>query len=98
MQSEDGVFVSWRLLETDSVETTFNVYRTTGVTTDRLDAGPLTDATCFVDRNAKPGETVHYFVKAVVDGKEQTASRAFELTAGSSGSKRWKYPKATSLA
>jgi rhamnogalacturonan endolyase len=51
--------------------------------TVRLNAAPLTSATCFID--AAPGlhYATTYFVRAVIDGVEQPGSRPVTLAAGS---------------
>jgi rhamnogalacturonan endolyase len=78
------VFVSWRLLGTDADDTTFNLYRSqsSGAPT-RLNDKPLTTVTYFVDDKADSHETLAYFVRPVVDGRELAPSGKFTLAAGS---------------
>lgn len=67
-QDTKSVFVSWRYLEQDCKETSFNVYREGKL----LNASPIKDVTWFVDQNDS-GEPVRYEVRAVVNGKELSA-------------------------
>ena len=50
-QSPDEVFVTWRYLSKDARTTAFNVYRDG----KKLNSYPVSEATCFVDRNAGGG-------------------------------------------
>ncbi|MCS7481761.1 rhamnogalacturonan lyase [Umezawaea endophytica] len=73
--TDDGNFVSWRQLRTDSADSAFNVYRDgTLVTTT-----PVTTATSYLDVGAPPG--ARYSVRSVVDGAEQPSASADEVTA-----------------
>lgn len=77
------VFISWRLLGTDSVLAAFNVYRGTdhGAAV-RLNATPVTDATWLSDRGAELGRDHSYFVRVLPDGMtEGPPSAAFVLPA-----------------
>ncbi|MFA9560482.1 S-layer homology domain-containing protein [Evansella sp. AB-rgal1] len=62
LNSEDGIFVSWRLLADEYVkDVTFNVYRDG----EKLNEEPLS-VTNFVDAEGTPGET--YTVETLVNG------------------------------
>ena len=74
--SSSGVLVSWRLLGTESASTGFNVYR--GST--KLNASPITASTNYQDTAGSTGSA--YSVRAVVNGVEQAAASALELTNG----------------
>ncbi|WP_426446815.1 rhamnogalacturonan lyase [Paenibacillus sp. S-38] len=69
VQTEGGIFVSWRLLGTDKSGTAFNLYRD-GV---KLNSKPLISSTNFLD----PAGTASskYTVRAVVSGVEQAPSK-----------------------
>lgn len=70
----DKVFVSWRLLGTDSPNTAFNLYRATANAAPiKLNAAPLTGATNFVD-NARPRADTKYFVRVVQNNREGAQS------------------------
>lgn len=65
VKSSNGIFLSWRLLGTESYGTSFNVYRN-GVKI----AGPITDSTNYLDKSGSTSAT--YYVTSVVNGKEVT--------------------------
>ena len=81
------VFVGWRMLGTDPETIAFNVYRTTSsgavgnprnrVFTTKLNAAPIVDATNFIDTGAEVTRTNSYFVRPVLNGREQGASGMF---------------------
>ncbi|MFD6276343.1 hypothetical protein ACFWFI_12335 [Streptomyces sp. NPDC060209] len=76
------VLISWRLLGLDPEDTGFNVYRSTdGASSTKLNSQVLTGATNFVDGNADLTKSNSYRVRPVVGGKEQSAGKAFTLTA-----------------
>jgi rhamnogalacturonan endolyase len=82
---DNGVFLSWRLLGTESLELGFNVYRQTSHTApQRLNDQPLTAGTNFIDRHAKLDDTSSYFVRAVQADREEEASKPFNLAASPS--------------
>lgn len=80
-QPDQKVFVSWRLLGTDPEDVAFNIYRTTGKKTAKLNAKPLAGPTFYVDEKADLTKSNTWFVKAVVKGKEMEASKAFGMKA-----------------
>ncbi|MBO7089735.1 MAG: hypothetical protein J6W70_07505, partial [Lentisphaeria bacterium] len=74
-QDADEVFVTWRYLSRDPMNTAFNVYRDGR----KLNDYPVSETTYFIDKNAGGGA---YAVKPVVDGKElDETSRAWTLPA-----------------
>ncbi|MBR6240785.1 MAG: hypothetical protein IKQ82_04940, partial [Lentisphaeria bacterium] len=74
-QNADEVFVTWRYLSRDPMNTAFNVYRDGR----KLNDYPVSETTYFIDKNAGGGA---YAVKPVVDGKElDESSRAWTLPA-----------------
>ncbi len=80
----DTVYIGWRLLGTESDNITFNLYRKSGNENPvRLNKSPISESTNFQD--GKPDFTVDnsYFVKAVLNGEEQEASKLFVLKANS---------------
>ena len=84
-QGSGKIYVSWRLLGTDSDELAFNLYRTNGPATTnapvRLNATPLLATTDYTDTTADLAQPVSYFVRPVIAGTEQPASAAFTLPA-----------------
>lgn len=69
VKTTDGVFLSWRLLGTESYSTKFNVYRN-GV----LLASNISDSTNYLDRSGSSNAS--YMVRAVVNGTEVNQSDA----------------------
>ena len=81
-QDDKTVFVSWRMLGTDADDVAFNVYRGTPTSEPvKLNAQPIKDVTFLVDEGARAGEGYSYFVRPLVKGEEQQASRPFALPA-----------------
>ena len=69
-----GVYVGWRLLETDDPGVAFNVYRTTnGRSFKKVNSRPVSATTDFLDKNAPAGSS--YQFRPVVARKELPASR-----------------------
>jgi Rhamnogalacturonan I lyases beta-sheet domain len=68
---EKGVYLGWRLLDTDPAGAAFNVYRTLpGGAETRLTARPLTATTDFVDAGGGEASGASWRVAAVVKGRE----------------------------
>ncbi len=81
-EGDGKVFVSWRLLATDPEGVAFNLYRKTdGNSPQKLNETPIKQSTNFVDSGVNLDETVSWFVRPVVDGKEQKASESYTLKA-----------------
>lgn len=77
---EGKVFLSWRFLGNEPDEIAFNVYRTRGLDSPtKLNNEPVKSSTCFADETAKLEQPTGYFVRAVLDGKEQGASAPFKF-------------------
>lgn len=72
VKSDNGIFLSWRLLGTESYSTSFNVYRN-GVKI----AGPITNSTNYVDTSGSTSNS--YYVRSVVNGTEVTESDAVKV-------------------
>src|SRR6187402_1553816 len=71
-QGDGKVFVGWRMLGTDADNIAFNLYRMTdGGKPARLNERPIADVTFFVDAKADLTKANAYFVRAVVNKKEQ---------------------------
>lgn len=76
------VYLSWRLLKTDPANIAFNVYRSTaGNDTVKLNAEPVRTTTDFIDADPLLDRANAWFVKPVIDGKEQPASEQAEMSA-----------------
>lgn len=82
--SGDSAFISWRLLGTEPDEIAFNLYRKSGSEKPvRLNNKPITENTSFQDGKPDFSKDNAWFVKAVLQGKEQEASKFFILKANS---------------
>lgn len=76
VKQSDKVYVSWRLFGTDPEGTAFNLYRIAeGGEPTKVNETPMTGATNWVDRDADPNQTLQYFVRPILDGKEMAASK-----------------------
>lgn len=81
-QGEGKLFISWRLLATDPDGITFNLYRTVGNSKAvKVNKQPLSQQTHFVDEGITLQETTRYFVRPVLNGKEQPPSQPVTLAA-----------------
>ena len=81
-QDESSVYIGWRLLGNEPEDIAFNLYRKTGDKEPvRLNTSPLFDTTNFVDEGVDGSQVNSYFVKAVLNGEEEKASKAFEIPA-----------------
>ncbi len=81
-QADGQVFIGWRMLGTDPDEIAFNVYRSTaGRDPVRLNDKPVTKGTYWVDNRAPFNQPLAYFVRPLIDGKEQPAGAAFTIAA-----------------
>jgi fibronectin type 3 domain-containing protein/lysophospholipase L1-like esterase len=65
MKTDEGVFVSWRMLGTDPDSISFNLYRDG----EKINSNPITTSTNYLDKEGE-SESV-YEVRAVIDGKER---------------------------
>ena len=76
-----NIFVSWRLLATDPPGIGFNLYRTSGDKTIKLNKEPLTKGTNFLDDISDPANPNSYYVATIQNGKESGHSELFNLPA-----------------
>ena len=85
VRSHEGkVYIGWRLLATDADDIAFNVYRTTGLNTTKLNPKPIVSSTNFIDDNADLTKENIYFIKPVARNNELQQSKRFILAANSS--------------
>lgn len=68
VKTGNGVFVSWRLLGTESASVSFNVYRNG----KKLNGSPITSSTNYQDAGGDSNAV--YQVRAVLNGVEQAPS------------------------
>ncbi|KAF2625029.1 polysaccharide lyase family 11 protein [Macroventuria anomochaeta] len=81
--SANSTFISWLLLGLDTDNIGFTIYRSSnGANTTRLDSEILTKGTNYLDSTANLGQSNRYWVRSVINGKEQSpASGSFTLPA-----------------
>lgn len=81
---EGKVFVGWRLLGTDPESIAFNLYRESNAERRvKLNVKPIVEATSFIDTQADVTKANSYFVRPLVNGREQKESARFTLPANS---------------
>ncbi len=67
----DHVYVGWRLFGTDPKRISFNLYRAAeGEEPVKVNAEPIAESSNFVDRGAGSGQSLEYFIRPVLKGKE----------------------------
>ena len=72
--TEDGMYISWRYLGTDSESVGFNIYRDG----KKLNRRPITDSTNFTDPNGTLDSK--YTIKTVVKGFESIKAEEVKIT------------------
>ena len=91
-QGDGSVFVSWRLLGTDSENTAFDLYRSTSTGQAgssqqvKLNDRPIADRTWFRDVGADPAQDNLYFVRTII---EQGGGRIWVESEPGSGTCFW---------
>ncbi len=81
-QGSGRVFVGWRMLGTDPDSIAFNLYRSDGGgKAVKLNDKPIKETTNFIDVKADLSQSNSYFVRPVLNGREQAPSAAFTLSA-----------------
>jgi len=82
--ANDSVYIGWRLLGTEPDDIAFNLYRRSGnEKPEKLNITPITESTNFEDGKQDFSVDNSYFVKAVLNGKEQTESKSFTIKSNS---------------
>ncbi len=76
---EKKVFVSWRMFGTDDDKIAFNLFRETVGKAVKLNDKPISNVTFFVDETADLSKSNSYFVRPVINKKEQGLSEKFTL-------------------
>ncbi len=77
VKANNNVFVSWRLLNTDSDDTSFNLYREYEGKVVKLNSTPICRATSFLDTQVEHQGEYSYFVKPVKMGNEMDEEGRF---------------------
>ena len=73
-ENNKNVYVSWRLLQTDPADITFDVYRGSGNRSVKLNSKPISTTTDFLYRNAAIKGDESYWVVPLLKGKKGEAS------------------------
>jgi len=82
--SNDSVYIGWRLLGTEPSDIAFNLYRQSGNNKPiLLNKTPIKESTNFEDGRQDFSVDNSYFVKAILNGQEQKASKSFTIKANS---------------
>jgi rhamnogalacturonan endolyase len=77
-QGDGNVFVSWRMLGAEPDAIAFNLYRSTGGGVPvKLNKEPITKSTSYQDTGVDLTRDNAYFVRPVLNGREQAASKPF---------------------
>lgn len=72
INTDDGVFVSWRQLGNEPTDLAFNIYKTkNGESPIRINESPIVTKNNFLDTTSKVDQGYGYFVTSIVDGKEK---------------------------
>jgi rhamnogalacturonan endolyase len=71
LSSDEGVYLSWRLLSSDPHGIAFNVYREDERGVRRINENPISDTTDLLDRSAQREGTCRYILRSVIGGKER---------------------------
>lgn len=84
VQSEESVYIGWRILGTDPTDIAFNLYRKSGTEKEiRLNKEPVSGASNFLDTTADRKKENTWFVKIVSNGKETATHGSFTIPAKS---------------
>lgn len=82
--TNDSVYIGWRMLGTEPDDIAFNIYRQSGNEKPiRLNKTPISESTNFGDGNLNFATDNSWFVKAILNGVEQEASKSFTIKANS---------------
>jgi hypothetical protein len=68
VKSDDGVYLGWRMLGTEPEDIKFNIYRDG----KKINSEPIAASTNYIDKDGSSAST--YYVRAILNGKEQQAS------------------------
>lgn len=86
-ENNKNVYVSWRLLQTDPADIAFDVYRSSGNRSVKLNSKPISTTTDFLYRNAAVKGDESYWVVPILKGKKGEASERVAAISQSSPEK-----------
>jgi rhamnogalacturonan endolyase len=82
--SGDSVYIGWRMLGAEPDDIAYNLYRQSGIGKPvKLNKKPLTESTNYVDGTVNLLTDNSYYVRAIMNGKEQEKSESYILKANS---------------
>nr|WP_307337560.1 rhamnogalacturonan lyase [Metabacillus malikii] len=73
VNTDNGVYIGWRLLATDAEEVSFNIFRDK----KKINSTPIRNSTNFFDKEGSTDST--YFITTVVEGIEVSASEPIDV-------------------
>ncbi len=94
-KSEQEVFISWRSFLEDAADLGFNIYRSSGGKTVKLNSTPITSKTWFVDATFQTEQNNTWFVKSVLNSKEKKEAGEFTILANSEAKPYFSIPLQT---
>ena len=69
------IYLGWRLLEDDTFNIAFNIYRQSGQDDPvKINAKPITNSTNFIDKDPPVRISLNYSIKMIINGKESSYS------------------------
>jgi rhamnogalacturonan endolyase len=82
-QGGGKVFISWRMLGTEPNEIAFNLYHKSGSKAAvKVNAKPITEATSYTQERVDSTVANSWYVKAVLNSKEEAPGNSYTLAAG----------------
>lgn len=92
-QGSGKVFLSWRMMGTEPDNVAYNLYHRAGNKPPvKINAAPLTEATSYTEERVDSTVNNSWFVKAVINAKEENASKSYTLPAHAPAQQYWQLP------
>ncbi|WP_345953794.1 rhamnogalacturonan lyase [Mucilaginibacter sp. PAMB04168] len=92
-QGGGSVFLSWRMLGTEPDNVTYNLYhKAGGKPAVKVNAKPLAAATSYTQQKVDSTVANSWFVKAIINGKEEAAGNTYTLNANAPAQAYWNLP------
>jgi len=87
IKTSNGVYLSWRFLNTDPENIAFNIYRISeNKKESKVNSNPITKTTDFLDKKPVGKYVPCYIIKTVLNGKEDIASEIVTVKNNDDGS------------
>ncbi len=92
-QGSGKIFLSWRMLGTEPDNVAYNLYHQSGSKqVVKVNASPLTEATSYTEERVDSTVNNTWYVKAVVNNKEESAGKSYTLAAHAPAQEYWQLP------